>query len=42
MKKSAVILLTLLVVAILFGACRTHELCPAYQSKAATKTEKRG
>jgi hypothetical protein len=41
MKKTALIAVTLLAVAILLGACRTHELCPAYQSKAQTKTEKR-
>jgi len=34
-------MLTLLTIAIVFSACRTHELCPAYQSKANVKVEKR-
>jgi uncharacterized alpha/beta hydrolase family protein len=42
MKKSAVILVVLFAVAILLNACKTRELCPAYQSKAPVKTEKRG
>jgi hypothetical protein len=41
MKKTAAILATLMLVAILLGACRTRELCPAYQSKANIHTEKR-
>jgi hypothetical protein len=41
MKKSAAILVTLFLVAILLSAC-TKELCPAYQSKVVNKTEKKG
>lgn len=41
MKKSAIVFLMLFVIAIVFSACRTHELCPAYQSKANVKIEKR-
>jgi hypothetical protein len=42
MKKNALIVVTLLAIAILAGACRTRELCPAYQAKALVKIEKRG
>lgn len=42
MKKSAIVFVTLFVIAVLFSACKTHQLCPAYQSKADVKVEKRG
>jgi len=41
MKKTAVIIFLVVMLATIFASCRTHELCPAYSKANKAKTEKR-
>ncbi|MEI6765844.1 MAG: hypothetical protein WCM76_09400 [Bacteroidota bacterium] len=42
MKKTSLIVILLMFIAIGLFSCRTHELCPAYSKANKAGTEKKG